>query len=47
MGTATVVMILHGLGWSLRRRSVVPQCLATKAVEREFGPGLSAEDLKQ
>src|SRR5262245_23948718 len=45
VGTATVAMILNGLGFSKRRLYLVPQFFATKAVERLLGPGISAEDL--
>ena len=44
VGTATVAMILNGLGFSNRRLSLVPQCFAPKAVERLLGPGITAED---
>jgi len=44
VGTATVTMILNGLGFSNRRLSLVPQFFATKAVERLLGPGITAED---
>src|SRR5262249_22644042 len=39
VGTATVAMILNGLGFSNRRLYLVPQFFATKAVERLLGPG--------
>jgi transposase len=45
VGTATVAMILNGLGFSNRRLYLVPQLFATKAVERLLGPGVTAEDL--
>jgi transposase len=45
VGTATLAMILNGLGFSNRRLYLVPQFFATKAVERLFGPGITAEDL--
>jgi transposase len=45
VGTATVAMILNGLGFSNRRLYLMPQFFATKAVERLLGPGVSAEDL--
>ena len=45
VGTATVAMILNGLGFSNRRLYLVPQFFATKAVERLLGPGIRAEDL--
>lgn len=36
VGTATVAMILNGLGFSNRRLYFAPQFFATKAVERLF-----------
>jgi transposase len=45
VGTATVAMILNGLGCSNRRLYLAPQFLATMAVERLLGPGVVAEDL--
>jgi transposase len=39
VGTATVAMILNGLGFSNRRLYLVPQFFATKAVERLLGQG--------
>jgi transposase len=45
VGTATVAMILNGLGFSNRRLYLVSQFFATKAVERLLGPGITAEDL--
>lgn len=45
VGTATVAMILNGLGFSNRRLYLVPQFFATKAVERLLGPGITATDL--
>ena len=45
VGTATVAMILNGLGFSNRRLYLVPQFFATKAVERLLGPGITAEQL--
>ena len=45
VGTATVAMILNGLGFSNRRLYLVPQFFATKAVERLLGTGITAEDL--
>src|SRR5215813_2179425 len=45
VGTATVAMILNGLGSSNRRLYLVSQFFVTKAVERLLGPGFSAEDL--
>jgi transposase len=45
VGTATVAMILNGLGFSNRRLYLAPQFFATKPVERLLGPGITAEDL--
>jgi transposase len=45
VGTATVAMILNGLGFSHRRLYLVPQFFANKSVERLLGPGITAEDL--
>jgi transposase len=45
VGTATVAMILNGLGFSNRRLYLVPQFFANKPVERLLGPGITAEDL--
>jgi transposase len=45
VGTATVAMILNGLGFSNRRLYLVSQFFATKPVERLLGPGITAEDL--
>jgi transposase len=45
VGTATVAMILNGLGFSNRRLYLVPQFFAAKPVERLLGPGITAEDL--
>jgi transposase len=45
VGTATVAMILNGLGFSNRRLYLVPQFFATKPVEHLLGPGIAAEDL--
>ena len=44
VGTATVAMILNGLGFSNRRLYLVPQFFATKPVERLLGAGITAED---
>ncbi|HEV8194381.1 MAG TPA: IS1634 family transposase [Ktedonobacterales bacterium] len=44
VGTATVAMILNGLGFSNRHLYLVPQFFATNAVERLLGPGVTAED---
>src|SRR5262245_13156179 len=45
VGTATVAMILHGLGFSNRRLYLVSQCFATKPVEHLLGGGITAEQL--
>jgi transposase len=45
MGTATVAMILNGLGFSNRRLYLVSQFFATKPVEHLLGPGITAEQL--
>jgi transposase len=45
MGTATVAMILNGLGFSHRRLYLVPQFFANKPVEHLLGPGIEATDL--
>jgi len=45
VGTATVAMILNGLGFSNRRLYLVPQFFATKPVEHLLGPGITAADL--
>lgn len=45
VGTATVAMILNGLGFSNRRRYLTPQFFANKPVEHLLGPGITAEDL--
>jgi hypothetical protein len=44
-GTATVAMILNGLGFSNRRLYFVPQFFAAKPVEHLLGLGITAEDL--
>lgn len=43
VGTATVAMILHGLGFSNRRLYLGSQFFATKPVEHLLGPGMRAE----
>src|SRR5260370_37099337 len=43
VGTATVAMILNGLGFSNRRLYLVSQFFATKPVEHRLGAGLTAE----
>jgi transposase len=45
VGTATVAMILNGLGFSNRRLYLVSQFFATKPVEHLLGPGITAEHL--
>jgi transposase len=45
MGTATVAMILNGLGESLRRLYLVPQFFEHKPVQHLLGAGIQAEDL--
>jgi transposase len=47
VGTATVAMILNGLGFSNRRLYLVPQFFAAKPVERLLGTGITAEDLNE
>lgn len=45
VGTATVAMVLNGLGFSNRRLYLVSQFFANKPVEHLLGPGIMAEDL--
>src|SRR5215472_6743910 len=45
VGTATVAMILNGLGFSNRQLYLVSQFFANKPVEHLLGPGISAEML--
>lgn len=45
MGTATVAMILNGLGFSNRRLYLAPQFFSTKPVEHLLGAGITAEML--
>jgi transposase len=45
VGTATVAMILNGLGFANRRLYLVPQFFATKPVEHLLGAGVRADDL--
>jgi transposase len=45
VGTATVAMILNGLGFSNRRLYLVSQFFATKPVEHLLGSGIKAEQL--
>jgi hypothetical protein len=37
IGTATVAMILNGLGWSLRQLYLVPHYFENKPVEQRYG----------
>src|SRR5947209_20515257 len=45
VGTATVAMILNGLGFSNRQLYLVPQYFANKPVEHLLGAGISAKML--
>jgi transposase len=45
VGTATVAMVLNGLGFSNRQLYLVPQFFADKPVERLLGPDITAADL--
>jgi transposase len=45
VGTATVAMLLNGLGFSNRRLYLVSQFFATKPVEHLLGPGITADML--
>jgi transposase len=45
VGTATVAMVLNGLGFANRRLYLVPQFFKTKPVAHLLGPGIMAEDL--
>jgi hypothetical protein len=45
IGTATVAMILNGLGFSDRRLYLVSQFFASKPVAYLLGPGVTAEQL--
>src|SRR5262245_23867807 len=45
VGTATVALVLNGLGLSTRRLSLVSQFCASKPVEHVLGPGITAEML--
>lgn len=45
VGTATVAMVLNGLGFSNRRLYLVPQFFENKPVERLLGEGVKACDL--
>src|SRR5215468_5817566 len=43
VGTATVALVLNGLGFSNRQLYLVPQFFADKPVEHLLGPGITAE----
>src|SRR2546430_17217371 len=43
LGTATVAMILNGLGFSNRRLYLVPQYFENKPVEHLLGEGITAD----
>lgn len=45
VGTATVAMVLNGLGFSNRQLYLVPQFFANKPVEQLLGLGITAEML--
>jgi transposase len=45
VGTATVAMVLHGLGFANRRLYLVCHFFKTKPVAHLLGPGITAEDL--
>ena len=45
VGTATVAMVLNGLGFSNRQLYLVPQFFANKPVEHLLGPGITAQML--
>jgi transposase len=45
VGTATVALVLNGLGFSNRQLYLVPPFFADKPVEHLLGPGILAEDL--
>ncbi|HEV2462101.1 MAG TPA: IS1634 family transposase, partial [Ktedonobacterales bacterium] len=45
VGTATVAMVLNGLGFSNRQLYLVPQFFADKPVEHLLGAGITAADL--
>src|SRR5438105_7956293 len=46
VGTATVAMVLNGLGFSNRQLYFVPQYFANKPVEHLLGAVITAEKLK-
>ena len=43
--TATVALVLNGLGFSNRRLYLVSQFFADKPVDHLLGPGITADDL--
>jgi len=45
IGTATMAMVLNGLGFSNRQLYLVPQCFANKPVEHLLGEGIGADVL--
>jgi transposase len=45
VGTATVALVLNGLGFSNRQLYLVPQFFADKPVEHLLGPDITAEAL--
>jgi transposase len=45
VGTATVAMVLNGLGFSNRQLYLVPQFFTDKPVEHLLGPSIRADDL--
>ncbi len=45
VGTATVALLLNGLGFSNRRLYLVSQFFEHKPIEHLLGPGIQAEDL--
>jgi len=45
VGTATVAMVLNGLGFSNRQLYLIPQFFQNKPVEQLLGEGIKAEDL--
>ncbi len=45
VGTATMAMVLNGLGFSNRQLYLVPQYFANKPIEHLLGPGITAEML--
>ena len=47
VGTATVAMLLNGLGFANRRLYLVSQFFKTKPVAHLLGPGITAEDLER